>query len=70
MMIQKYIILLEKYLHNQLSYEEQINFEYTIINNIPLCEELKSSSSISESTFLKMYYAIKEKLRYRVQEAS
>jgi len=69
-MTQKYIILLEKYLQNKLSYEEQLNFEYTIANNIQLCEELKSSKTIPENTFIKMYYAIKEKLRYKVQRTS
>jgi len=68
-MLQKYIILLEKYLHNQLSYEERIKFEYTIANNIQLCEKLKSSANVSESTFLRMYYAIKEKLKYQIQNA-
>ena len=65
-MNQKYKLLLKKYLSNQLSYDEQHQFELTIVNNIPLCEYLKSSSNVSEHTFLKMYYAIKEKLRYRV----
>ena len=69
-MIQKYIILLEKYLRNQLSYDEQINFEYAIFNDIHLCEELKSKSGVPESTFVKMYWAIKEKLKYKMQEAS
>ena len=68
-MTQKYIILLEKYLQNQLSYEEQTNFEYTIVHNINLSEELKSSLIIPESTFLKMYNAIKDKLKYQIQEA-
>ncbi len=68
-MLQKYIILLEKYLNNQLSYEEQINFEYAIVNNVNLCEKLKATSTISENTFIKMYSAIKGKVKYRFQEA-
>ena len=66
-MNQKYIILLKKYLSDQLSYDEQYKFETTIVDNIALCEYLKSSSSVPESTFIRMYYAIKEKLRYRVE---
>ena len=69
-MIQKYIILLDKYLQNQLSYKEQLNFEYTIANNIRLSEQLKSSSALPEKTFIKMYTAIKEKVKYQMQEAS
>ena len=69
-MIQKYIILLEKYLRNQLSYEEQVNFEHTLIHNVQLSEALKTSSTLPEHTFLKMYNAIKEKLKYQIQEAS
>ena len=69
-MIQKYIILLDKYLQNQLSYEEQLNFEYTIANNIRLSEQLKSSTSLPEKTFIRMYNAIKEKVKYQIQEAS
>ncbi len=69
-MIQKYIILLDKYLQNQLSYEEQLNFEYTIANNIRLSEQLKSSTSLPEKTFIRIYNAIKEKVKYQIQEAS
>ena len=69
-MIQKYIILLDKYLQNQLSYEEQLNFEYTIANNIRLSEQLKSSTSLPEKTFIRMYNSIKEKVKYQIQEAS
>jgi hypothetical protein len=68
-MNQKYILLLEKYLRNQLSYDEQSNFEYTLVNNIQLCEDLKTSSVLPEHTFLKMYNAIKAKLKYQMQEA-
>ena len=65
-MNQKYILLLKKYLSNQLTYDEQYQFELTIVNNISLCEDLKNSSNIPEHTFVKMYYAIKEKLKYRI----
>lgn len=68
-MIQKYTILLEKYLCNQLSYEEQVSFENTLIHNIQLSEALKTSSPLPEHTFIKMYNAIKEKLKYQIQEA-
>ena len=68
-MNQKYIILLKKYLSNQLSYAEQYQFELTIVDNVPLCEYLKSSSNVPEHTFIKMYYAIKEKLKYRSESA-
>ena len=69
-MNQKYILLLEKYLRNQLSYDEQMSFEYTLVNNIHLCEQLKSSSTLPEHTFIKMFNAIKAKLRYQMQEVS
>ena len=66
-MNQKYKLLLKKYLSNQLSYDEQYQFELTIVNNIPLCEYLKTTSNVPERTFIKMYYAIKEKLKYRIE---
>ena len=68
-MTQKYILLLEKYLRNQLTYDEQTNFEYMLVNNIQLCEELKTSSILPEHTFLRMYNAIKAKLKYKMQNA-
>lgn len=69
-MIQKYIILLEKYLHNQLTYEERIHFENKLIQNVQFCEQLKASSSIPDHVFLKMYQAIKAKNKYQIQTAS
>jgi len=69
-MNQKYTILLEKYLCNQLSYEEQVNFEFALLNNIQLCEDLKSSSKLPEHTFLRMYNAIKAKFQYKMKMTS
>lgn len=66
-MIQKYTILLDKYLRNQLSYEEQSQFEYTIIHDLSLCEQLKSNSDLPDHIFVKMYHAIKAKLKYKTQ---
>jgi len=67
-MIQKYTILLEKYLKNELSYEAKLQFEQALAKNVRICELLKSSNTIPEHQFIKLYHAIKQKVAYRLEQ--
>ncbi|MBN2667833.1 MAG: hypothetical protein JXR60_01280 [Bacteroidales bacterium] len=69
-MNEEYIILFAKYLKNELSYELRRTFEYRLINDIKVSENLKASDLIPENQFVKLYRAIKEKIEYELQHAS
>jgi hydroxyacyl-ACP dehydratase HTD2-like protein with hotdog domain len=68
-MIQKYTILLEKYLKDELSFEAKLHFEQTIARNIRISEILKEAGIIPEHQFVKLYHAIKQKVDYRMKQA-
>ena len=70
MITNKYILLLKRYLNNQLTKTEKDWFENRLIQDVVLCEELKASCIMPDHIFLKMYKAIKEKTNYHNQRTS
>jgi len=66
----RHILMLKRYLNNQLSVAEKNWFENLLINNTNLCEELKALNIMPDHIFVKMYKAIKEIKYYHTKEQS